>query len=195
MSCHNRCQSCNPFGPDPLAVESRPLRAETQTKRVSNMTRRRLAGVVVCLGVLASMAIAGTASAQTFSNPTPITIPGAGTGTSTGAPAAPYPSNITVSGLSAPIVRVAVTLRGFSHTFPDDVDILLVAPDGSKLVLFSDAGDTNDLNGATITLSDDAFATLPDTGLVPTGAYKPANFGTVVDAFPAPAPAFTSADS
>jgi len=159
------------------------------------MTRRRLAGVVVCLGVLASMAIAGTASAQTFSNPTPITIPGAGTGTSTGAPAAPYPSNITVSGLSGPITRVAVTLRGFSHTFPDDVDILLVAPDGSKLVVFSDVGDTNDLNGATITLSDDAFATLPDTGLVPTGAYKPANFGTVVDPFPAPAPAFTSADS
>jgi hypothetical protein len=122
-------------------------------------------------------------------------IPGIGSGSSAGAPAAPYPSTITVSGLTAPIFKMAVTLHGFSHTFPDDVDILLVAPDGAKLVLFSDVGDTNDLTNATITLSDDATTALTDSGAVPSGLYRPANFGTVVDPFPATAPAFTSADS
>ena len=152
------------------------------------MTRRYLTALVVCLGTLTSMATPRAASAQTFTNATPITIPGSGA-------AAPYPSNIPVAGLSAPIARVAVTLHEFSHTFPDDVDILLVAPDGGKLVLFSDAGGSNVLSGATITLSDDASTQPADAGIVPTGAYRPANFGTVIDPLPAPAPAFAVADS
>ena len=157
---------------------------------------RRYRTVGVCLGAFASLGMPRIASAQTFSNPTPITIPAIGTGATSGSPATPYPSNITVSGLSAPIARVAVTLRGFSHTFPGDVDMLLVAPDGAKFVLLSDAGDTNDLNGVTITLSDDAAEMLPyDYGTITTGAYRPTNFLNDSDLFPAPAPVFTLADS
>src|SRR5262249_517789 len=33
-----------------------------------------------------------------------------------------------------------VTLRDLSHSWPDDLDILLVAPDGRKVMLMSDAG-------------------------------------------------------
>jgi subtilisin-like proprotein convertase family protein len=159
------------------------------------MKRRSLSALLVCLGTFISIAIPVAVSAQTFRNPALITIPATGTGDPAGTPASPYPSTITVAGLGAPIAKVAVTLYGVSHTFPDDVDILLVAPDGSKLVLFSDVGDTNDLVSATITLSDDASATLTDSGAVPAGAYRPANFGTLIDPFPAPAPAFTVADS
>lgn len=126
---------------------------------------------------------------QTFSNATAIVIPGTGTGATTGAPASPYPSNITVSGITAPVSKVSVTLKNMSHTFPDDVDVLLVGPTGRKFIILSDAGDTNDWVGATITLDDAAANSLGDTASNQTGTFKPGNFGTVQDPFPAPAPA------
>ena len=130
-----------------------------------------------------------TSSTSTFSNATTITIPASGTGAATGAPANPYPSNITVAGLVNPVTKVTVTLKNMSHTFPDDVDVLLVGPTGRKFIIISDAGDTNDWVGATITLDDAAGNSLNDTANNGTGTYKPGNFGTVQDPFPAPAPA------
>jgi hypothetical protein len=66
-------------------------------------------------------------TAAVFSNPAAITINDA-------AAATPYPSNITVSGLVGNITKLTVTINGFSHTFPDDVDMMLVAPNGNKFV-------------------------------------------------------------
>ena len=43
-------------------------------------------------------------------------------------PAIPYPSIINVSGGSALFTLVSVELRGITHTFPDDLDVLLSAP-------------------------------------------------------------------
>ncbi|MFQ3632462.1 hypothetical protein, partial [Roseiflexus sp.] len=54
--------------------------------------------------------------------------------------ATPYPSTIEVSGLSSSIVSVAVRLNRLSHTFPDDLDIVLVGPSGQAIMLMSDAG-------------------------------------------------------
>ena len=71
---------------------------------------------------------------------TPVTIPAIGTGCGTGAPAAPYPDNINVSGQPSLIAGVEVTLTGFSHQVPIDVDILLVGPGGQNVVLMSDVG-------------------------------------------------------
>jgi len=62
-----------------------------------------------------------------FSNATSISIPALGSAT-------PYPSNILVSGLTGTITKVTVTLSGFSHTAPDDVDVLLVGPAGKSLL-------------------------------------------------------------
>jgi subtilisin-like proprotein convertase family protein len=126
---------------------------------------------------------------STFSNATAIVIPATGTGATTGSPATPYPSNITVSGITAPVSKVSVTLKNMSHTFPDDVDVLLVGPTGRKFIILSDAGDTNDWVGATITLDDAAANSLSDVSSNQTGTFKPGNFGTVQDPFPAPAPA------
>lgn len=125
----------------------------------------------------------------TFSNATAIVIPATGTGATTGSPATPYPSNVTVSGITAPVSKVSVTLKNMSHTFPDDVDVMLVGPTGVKFILISDAGDTNDWVGATMTLDDAAATSLGDTASNQTGTFKPGNFGTVQDPFPAPAPA------
>lgn len=128
-------------------------------------------------------------STQTFSSATAIVIPASGTGATTGSPSTPYPSNITVSGITAPVTRVSVTLKNMSHTFPDDVDVMLVGPTGVKMIVISDAGDTNDWVSATITLDDTAANALGDTASNQTGTFRPGNFGTVQDPFPAPAPA------
>ncbi len=130
-----------------------------------------------------------TSSTQTFSNASAITIPASGTGASTGAPAAPYPSNVVVSGLTNPITQVTVTLKNITHTFPGDVDVLLVAPTGQKFILMSDVLGTSDWTGQSYSLDDSAAALLPASGAAPaSGSFRPTNYGTG-DVFPAPAPA------
>ncbi|MFL6208009.1 MAG: proprotein convertase P-domain-containing protein [Pyrinomonadaceae bacterium] len=128
-------------------------------------------------------------SSQTFTNATAIVIPATGTGVSTGAPANPYPSAITVAGVTNPITKVTVTLKQISHTFPSDVDVLLVGPTGRKFIVMSDVIGGTDWTGQTYTLDDDAAALLPSSGTPPaSGSFKPTNY-TTGDAFPAPAPA------
>ena len=129
------------------------------------------------------------AQAQTFSNPATITIRDA-------APATPYPSIITVSGVSGAIADLNVTLSGYGHRFPDDVDVLLVGPGGQSVVLMSDVGGGVDVSGLTLTLDDEAANSLPDEAQsssngplqLVSGTFRPANFGSP-ETFPAPAPA------
>ena len=146
---------------------------------------------VIDLGNITYTFRLGTTSvaSTTFSNATAIVIPATGTGTTTGAPATPYPSNITVAGITAPVSKVTVTLKQISHTFPSDVDVLLVGPTGVKFVLMSDVIGGTDWTGQTYTFDDTAAALLPSSGTPPaSGTFKPTNYGTG-DAFPAPAPA------
>ncbi|MFN2529825.1 MAG: proprotein convertase P-domain-containing protein [Pyrinomonadaceae bacterium] len=133
----------------------------------------------------------GTTSTTTttFSNATAVAIPGSGTGATTGAPANPYPSNMTVAGLTNPVAKVTVTLKQISHSFPGDADVLLVGPTGVKFIVMSDVIGGTDLTGQTYTFDDSAAGILPSSGTPPaSGTFKPTNIGTV-DAFPAPAPA------
>ncbi len=117
----------------------------------------------------------------TFSNPAPITIRDIGTAT-------PYPSNITVAGFAAgqTITKVTVTLTGFSHTYPNDVGVLLVSPAGTSVNLTARCG--GDFPGvANINLTfDDAAATNVPNPLV-TGTYKPTQCRSVIYSAPAPA--------
>ena len=149
-------------------------------------SRALLATGATLLGLLAA---APAASALTFTNSTLITIPDMG-------PASPYPSPITVSGLTGTVSDVNATINSFSHTCPSDVDILLVGPGGQKTLLWSDAGANcdPDASGVTFTLDDEAATTYP-CGANPSGTFKPTNdptSGTSClsddDAFPAPAP-------
>ena len=98
-----------------------------------------------------------------FVNPAGITIPATGTGASTGAPSTPYPSTINVAGISGTVVGMSLSLNQFSHTFPSDVDILLVGPAGQKFIPFSDVGGSVDAVNIDITLSDGASALPPAT--------------------------------
>jgi subtilisin-like proprotein convertase family protein len=104
-------------------------------------------------------------------------------------PAAPYPSTIAVSGLSGTVSDVNATLFGVSHTFPDDIDILLAGPSGANTLLISDACGGIDVSGFDFTFDDAAAATLPDnTPACAAGTYNPTNYLTDI-AFPSPAPA------
>ncbi|WP_216628771.1 Calx-beta domain-containing protein, partial [Microcystis aeruginosa] len=115
-----------------------------------------------------------------FSNPNPITIPDSGTST-------PYPSTINVSGLSGNINSLKVTLTNLSHTWPDDIDVLLVGPTGTKALLMSDVGGFNSLSNVTLTFDPTATSLLPDEGIITSGSYKATDFETG-DFFNSPAP-------
>lgn len=100
--------------------------------------------------------------------------------------AVPYPSNISVTGQSGVILKVTVKLKSLSHTFPNDIDVLLVGPGGQTAVIMSDVGSNNDVTGVTLTFDDDAASTIITAPLV-TGTFKPTNNG-LNDDFPPPAP-------
>jgi subtilisin-like proprotein convertase family protein len=119
-------------------------------------------------------------AAPQFFNTNSITIPDFGTAT-------PYPSQLNVSGLLEKITTLRVSIR-LSHAFPDDVDILLVGPDGQNAIIMSDVGGGTDINGLEFTFDDDAANTLPDGGPLVSGTFRPANFEPG-DSFPRPAPA------
>jgi subtilisin-like proprotein convertase family protein len=123
-----------------------------------------------------------------FSNSTPIAIPGTGTS----GPADPYPSSINVpappSFIQASIVDVNVTLHDLTHTHPDDIDVLLVAPGGQNATIMSDVGGSDDVTNVTLDLDDEAVDPLPDGSPLVSGTFQPANYGGG-DTFDPPAPA------
>jgi subtilisin-like proprotein convertase family protein len=125
----------------------------------------------------------GQAPCGTFTNTTPIIIPAAGTS----GIADPYPSSIMVTGFFGTVTKVTVKLKGLSHTFPDDIDILLVGPGGQNAIIMSDVGGATDITGVTLTLDDLAASSLPDNGPLVTGTFQPTNIPTD-DTFPPPAP-------
>jgi uncharacterized repeat protein (TIGR01451 family) len=93
-------------------------------------------------------------------------------------PASLYPSTITVAGFQGRIGNIAVNLHGLSHTFPDDIDILLVGPGGHKVMLISDAGGDQrfGIQRADLTFEHAAPNALPDRAQIVTGSYRPADY-------------------
>jgi subtilisin-like proprotein convertase family protein len=118
---------------------------------------------------------------RTFSNTGQIDIPGNGEAT-------PYPVEISVGGFKKGKIKdVDLTLRNFSHTFPDQVDILLVAPGGRNTLLMSDVGGNDNADNLTLRIDDEATAAFPLSSQLASGSFKPTNQGNV-DNLPAPAP-------
>jgi subtilisin-like proprotein convertase family protein len=78
------------------------------------------------------------------------------------------------------ITDIYVTLNGLSHTFPGDLDFLLLGPGGTNLEFWSDAGGSTPIsNGDFIIRESVAFALLPDFGGIASGTYRPADYGEV----------------
>ncbi|HEX2739696.1 MAG TPA: hypothetical protein VHM69_04560, partial [Rubrobacter sp.] len=119
----------------------------------------RRAVLAVFAALLAVLAMTVPAHAGTVrSNTTAITV-------NDNAAASVYPSTITVSGLPRKITDLNVSLNGISHTFPDDLDILLVGPGGQKVMLMSDAGGDPNLNNANLIFDDDPAPPLDNGGI------------------------------
>jgi hypothetical protein len=126
---------------------------------------------------------------RTFTNATEITIadavdlhPSAAT---------PFPSVIEVTGFTNGRIRdVNLTLHGFSHPYPGDVDILLAAAHlpGQNALVMSDTGDDIDhaVSNLTLTLDDQAADVLPENGLLVSGTFRPTDYA----GFPAPPDVF-----
>ena len=142
---------------------------------------------VICNGAIQQITASVVPQAlQTFSQSGTTIVP-AGAPVVTAGPAGPYPSLINISGLATTGVTVkSVKLGNVNHTFPDDMDIVLVSPTGQSVILMSDVGGGTDEVGLDYTF-DDAGALMADAALNPQGTYKPTNYGTP-DNFPAPGP-------
>jgi hypothetical protein len=113
--------------------------------------------------------------------------------------ASPYPSTNFVSGLAGQVVtKVTVALHGFSHTFPSDVDILLVGPQGQEAILMANAGgkDRYIVTNLTLMFDDGAANALPLFTNLVSGTFKPTNgyldpyfgYSSLPFNFPPPAP-------
>ncbi len=168
--------------------------AETKHKKRGPSSRRLSLVMAFFLAVATLMATATAALAVAFSNTTFMTIPDGGN-------ASPYPSSITVSGLTGTIIDVNVTLSGLSHTWPDDVAVLLVGPGGQKVILMSDVGGGAECFGGgpvsnvSLNFDDQAANTLPDSTQIVSGTYRPTQGTTDTSCgnlrpsdFPPPAP-------
>lgn len=116
-----------------------------------------------------------------FKNSSPITI-------SDNAAATPFPAPITVSGVQGTVYGVRVSLANFNHSFPSDVGILLVGPQGQKVVLMDKAGGATEIVNANLVFSD--TGNLLTSNPITSGTYRPANLASAsTRTFPSPAPA------
>jgi large repetitive protein len=109
-------------------------------------------------------------------------------------PDLPYPSAISVSGEAGTIVNATATLLDVSGGPTKDLDVLLVGPGGSTLLLSdicSAGGVIPDFAGQDYTFDDGAPAPMLETcSAAPgSGAYKPTNFDTA-DSFPSVPPPY-----
>ncbi len=141
---------------------------------------RYLLGYVLLL--LTTSVSTGVLKAEfvTFQNNTPIVLVD-------NAVANPYPSSINVAGINGVLTDMTVSLFGLSHTFPNDLAAVVVAPNLSSVILFSGPGDGTDAVNLTFNFNDNAATQLPDNGVLTSGTFKPGQ-EQFDEFFPAPGP-------
>jgi hypothetical protein len=108
-----------------------------------------------------------------FSNPAQL-----GVGGGDDAPA--VRSSISVSGFDTLVADVNVTLHNinFGGASSQDIDVLLIGPQGQTALVLSDAGGNTATSNATLALDDKAANHLPSNTAMTSGTFQPTNFGT-----------------
>ncbi len=99
-----------------------------------------------------------------------------------------YPSRIIVDGLKGPIRDVNVRLTNLDHARPDDLEMLLVGPQGQTAIILADVGGTTLITDVTLRLDDEAGSLLPDESTLSSGLFQPTNALGAAIAFNDPAP-------
>jgi hypothetical protein len=89
-------------------------------------------------------------------------------------------TTIEVSGFTTEVIDVDLTLHNvtFGAASSQDMDILLMGPDGTTAIVLSDAGGDLPTNNATITFDDQATAPLPSNAALSSGTFQPTNVGS-----------------
>jgi subtilisin-like proprotein convertase family protein len=130
----------------------------------------------------------GTLGSITVNGDGPIALPSFASRNGAGK-AGPYPVTAEVSGIpfGSVVTDVKLHLHHVDHERSYDIDALLVSPDSKRMIAMSDVGGFDVLD-AEITLTDSAENPLPDTAPLFGGTFRPANYGSLVDKFPMPAP-------
>jgi subtilisin-like proprotein convertase family protein len=166
---------------------------------------RRVLGAVAIAAVLTGTLVTATApgasaATTTFDAPTPVainnhlfapssaglvTVPAMG-------PATEYPVPLTVAGIAGTITDLNITMFGLEHTYPADLDVMLVGPGGQHVVLLSDVGSSIPVSNVNIAIDDEGGSPLPMATALTAGLFQPTNVGPG-DSFPAPAPSSLTA--
>ena len=102
--------------------------------------------------------------------------------------ATPYPSTIDVSGLGGSLKKATAKLVNFTHSFPRDVDVLLVSPNGQESFLMAKAGGSIAVQNVSLTFDDDAATSLSNSTALTTSTNRPTSYALVPPAFPVPPP-------
>ena len=163
-------------------ISSPPSSSSALAKRIRSLGHGLLVLISFSCAVLPRVG-----SAQVFSNPAPIDIP---RNSLQQGPGSLYPSSITVFGVGTTLAGITITFINLSHAYPDDIDILLVGPNGQNVLLMSDAGGLFPINNLTFTFDSAAASFLPDETVLSSGTFLPTNYDAqfMVDSFAAPAP-------
>lgn len=99
----------------------------------------------------------------------------------------PYPSVINIANYGGVIKTIRLRISGFSHNFPDDVDMMLGGPNGKNLVIMSDVGNGFSITNVDLVVDDAAILSFPDELIITAGSYKPTDINDGADTYSAPA--------
>ena len=101
----------------------------------------------------------------------------------------PYPSTNLVTGLMGTISKVSVTVSNFAHHYPADVGLLLVGPNGQKVILMNKAGGGTPVTDVSLTFDQSAASAVAQGTTLVSGNYRPADYKGLPYSFFTPAPA------
>ena len=89
--------------------------------------------------------------------------------------ASPYPSvlPVSISGMTGIVSKATATLHGLTHSFPSDIDVLLVSPAGRNVLLMSHDGGAHGLTSVEFTFDDSAASSVSATNQISSGSYQP----------------------
>lgn len=89
-------------------------------------------------------------------------------------------SAIEVSGLAGPLTDVNVNLIGITHgpTSTQDIDVLLIGPEGRTALILSDVGGNTPTQNVSLVLDDQQPEQLPSAAALTNGFFQPTNVGS-----------------
>src|SRR5262245_25452762 len=86
---------------------------------------------------------------------------------------------IGLNGVWGKVRDVVVTFTGLTHTFPADLDFVLLGPGGTNLEFWSDIGAGIDVTNANFTIGDFGVFAPEHTALSSGSIYRPTDYGAV----------------